>query len=40
MAVKRQLELVFGVEPVLIDYLEEKDRIFHVANQLCEERNA
>ena len=37
MAVKKQLELVFGVEPVLIDYLDEKDRIFHVANQLCKQ---
>jgi len=33
--VKRQLELIFGVEPVLINYLEEKDRISHVGNQLC-----
>ena len=33
--VKRQLELVFGVEPVLIDYSQEKDRITHVGNQLC-----
>ncbi len=32
---KRQLELIFGVEPVLINYLEEKDRVTHVANQLC-----
>jgi pyruvate kinase len=37
MVVKKQLELVFGVEPVLIDYLDEKDRIFHVANQLCKQ---
>ena len=33
--VKRQLELIFGVEPVLINYLEEKDRISHVGNRLC-----
>jgi pyruvate kinase len=33
--VKRQLELIFGVEPVLISYLEEKDRISHVGNRLC-----
>jgi pyruvate kinase len=33
--VKRQLELIFGVKPVLINYLEEKDRISHVGNQLC-----
>jgi len=33
--VKRQLELVFGVEPVLIDYSQEKDRITHIGNQLC-----
>jgi pyruvate kinase len=36
LKVKRQLELIFGVEPVLINYLEEKDRITHVANRLCE----
>ncbi|MGO8806488.1 MAG: pyruvate kinase [Candidatus Bathyarchaeia archaeon] len=35
LKVKRQLELVFGIEPVLINYLEEKDRVTHVANQLC-----
>jgi pyruvate kinase len=33
--VKRQLELIFGVKPVLINYLKEKDRISHVGNQLC-----
>jgi pyruvate kinase len=33
--VKRELELIFGVEPVLINYMEEKDRIAHVGNQLC-----
>jgi len=32
--VKRQLELAFGVSPVLIDYREKKDRILTVANQL------
>lgn len=32
--VKRQLELIFGVEPVLIDYSAEKDRISYVGNQL------
>jgi len=32
--VKRQLELIFGVYPVLINYREEKDRILTVANQL------
>jgi len=35
LRVKSQLELVFGVEPVLINYLEEKDRVTFVANQLC-----
>jgi pyruvate kinase len=34
--VKKQLELVFGVYPVLINYREEKDRILTVANQLHE----
>jgi pyruvate kinase len=32
--VKKQLELVFGVYPVQIDYQNEKDRIASVANQL------
>jgi pyruvate kinase len=32
--VKKQLELIFGVYPVLINYNEEKDRISTVANQL------
>ncbi len=32
--VKKQLELIFGVYPVLINYREEKDRISAVANQL------
>ena len=31
---KRQLELVFGVLPVQIDYQDEKDRVFSVANKL------
>jgi len=34
--VKKQLELIFGVYPVLINYQEEKDRISAVANQLHE----
>jgi pyruvate kinase len=34
--VKKQLELTFGVRPVLINYREEKDRILTVANQLHE----
>jgi pyruvate kinase len=32
--VKKQLELTFGVQPVLIDYRKEKDLISAVANQL------
>ena len=32
--VKKQLEMVFGVYPVQIDYRNEKDRIASVANQL------
>jgi pyruvate kinase len=36
--VKKQLELFFGVEPVLINYREEKDRISAVAKELCEMR--
>ena len=32
--VKKQLALIFGVQPVLIDYAEEKDRISAVAKQL------
>jgi len=31
---KRQLELVFGVLPVQIDYQNEKDRIYAIANKL------
>jgi pyruvate kinase len=34
--VKKQLELTFGVCPVLINYHEEKDRILTVANKLHE----
>ena len=32
--VKKQLELIFGVYPVLINYREKKDRLLTVANQL------
>jgi pyruvate kinase len=32
--VKKQMELIFGVYPVLINYREEKDRLLAVANQL------
>ncbi len=32
--VKKQLELTFGVQPILIDYREEKDRISSVADRL------
>ncbi len=32
--VKKQLELVFGVYPVHIDYRNEKDRIIVVANKM------
>ena len=34
--VKKQLELMFGVYPVLIDYHGEKDRVLAVTNQLLE----
>ncbi len=34
--VKNQLELIFGVYPVLINYREEKDRLLTVANRLHE----
>ena len=34
--VKRQLELIFGVQPVFINYLDEKDRISAVTTQLCQ----
>jgi pyruvate kinase len=34
--VKKQLELIFGVYPILINYPEEKDRISAVANRLHE----
>jgi pyruvate kinase len=36
--VKKQLELTFGVQPVYIDYLSEKDTISFVANKLYSER--
>ncbi|TRO50655.1 pyruvate kinase [Candidatus Bathyarchaeota archaeon] len=32
---KRQLEIVYGVIPVYIDYQQETDRIMSVANRLC-----
>jgi pyruvate kinase len=34
--VKKQLELIFGVYPVLIDYHGEKDRVLAVTNKLLE----
>jgi pyruvate kinase len=34
--VKKQLELIFGVYPILINYPQEKDRISAVANRLHE----
>ncbi len=34
--VKKHLELTFGVQPVLVNYRQEKDRISAVANKLCE----
>jgi pyruvate kinase len=34
LKVKRQLQLIFGVYPVMINYPEEKDRLLTVANQL------
>src|SRR5208283_1446618 len=36
LKVKKQLEIVFGVQPVAINYLGESDRIFNVGKQLCE----
>jgi pyruvate kinase len=36
--VKKQLELAFGVYPILFDYCEEKDRVSAVANKLHEMR--
>jgi len=38
LKVKKQLELTFGVYPVLINYHKEKDRISTVANRLHEMR--
>ena len=32
--VKKQLELIFGVYPVLVNFSEEEDRVSEVANQL------
>ena len=34
--VKRQLELIFGVQPVFINYRSEKDKISAVTNKLCD----
>ncbi len=34
LKVKRQLELIFGVYPIMIDYYEEKERLLTVTNQL------
>jgi pyruvate kinase len=34
--VKKQLELMFGVKPILVDYLGEKDMIAAVAQKLCD----
>ena len=36
LKVKKQLEIVFGVQPVAINYLGKSDRIFNVGKQLCE----
>jgi pyruvate kinase len=36
--VKKQLELIFGVYPVLINYPKEKDRLLTVTNKLHEMR--
>jgi pyruvate kinase len=36
--VKRQLELIFGVYPIMINYRDEKDRLLAVANQLYKMR--
>ena len=36
--VKKQLELIFGVYPILVNFSEERDRISAVANQLHEMR--
>jgi pyruvate kinase len=36
ITVKKQLELVFGVKPILINYLNEKDMIASVAHNLCD----
>jgi len=34
--VKKQLELMFGVHPVMIDYSDEKDSLLAVTNKLHE----
>jgi len=36
--VKKQLELIFGVYPVFVNFSDEKDRISTVANKLHEMR--
>lgn len=36
--VKRQLEIVFGVYPINIDYQEQKDHILYVADYLCSKK--
>lgn len=36
LEVKKQLELVFGVKPIFVDYLGEKDMVAAVARRLCE----
>ena len=36
LKVKKQLELIFGVYPLLINYREEKDRLLTVTNKLRE----
>lgn len=35
LKVKKQLELIWGVKPVLIKFLEERDRVTYIANELC-----
>jgi len=34
LKVKRQLELIFGVYPIMINYYKEKERLLTVTNQL------
>jgi pyruvate kinase len=38
VTVKKQLELVFGVKPIFINYLNEKDMIASVAHNLCDQK--